>query len=87
MRRLAISLYCVRMEQDIVSGRDFTDFLVMGWTVPISFIGKHDGNQDSVRPDGFFQLVQLYYTIFVHIYIEVISQPFFSRYSQVWRMA
>jgi len=68
-RQLAISLYCVRMEQDIVSGRDFTDFL-NGLDCANFIIGKHDGNQDSVRPDGFFQLVQLYYTIFVHIYIS-----------------
>ena len=43
-------------------------------------IGKHDGDQDGIRTDGLFQLIQLYHAVLIHRQVgylkAMLLQPF-----------
>lgn len=78
---MAVCLYRIGMKQDTVllcNGSDLLNRLNGSDLI----VCKHDRNKNGIRADGLFQLIQLYYAIFIHIQISDLI-PSFSRYSQV----
>ena len=72
---MAICLDRVGVKQDSMFLRDLPDlFYRLNGTDLI--VGKHDGDQDGVRPDGLFQFLDLHGPVFIHIQIGDLKAPF-----------
>ena len=68
-RNMSECLYRICMEQNAMffgNGANFCDGLDRSDFI----IGRHDGNQDGIRSDGFFQFIRFYRSIFIHIQIS-----------------
>ena len=76
-RKLSVGLYRIRMEKNIMLSGNFPDFLNR-LDRSYLIVGIHYGNQNGIRTDSFLKLVQLNYTIFVHIYVGDFTAIFFK---------
>ena len=68
-RYLSKCLNCIRMEQHTMLFRDGTD-LFDRFDGTDLIVGEHNGNQDRIRANRRFQLIQLHKSVLIHIQIR-----------------
>ena len=69
---LAIGLDGIRMEEHARLPGDFADF-GHGLYRAVLVVGKHDADEDGIRPDGGLQLVQRNSAVFIHVEIRYLK--------------
>ena len=74
---MSIGLYCIRMEQNAVLSGNFSDLLNRLNRSDL-IICKHHRDQDRIRTDCLFQLIQFKYPIFIYINIGNGKSSFFQ---------